>query len=129
MPAPAPYLARKGVQAYGVRFAADGWLLVPLRDAAGTLWNVQRIAPARNRYGTDKLFMKGGSKSRSLWHMLGDAAGAALVLVAEGYATAASLHEATGLPVAVAIRRRQPGPRRQGDAADPAGCAAGAVWG
>ncbi|WP_343589680.1 DUF927 domain-containing protein [Paracidovorax wautersii] len=97
-----PYLARKGVQAYGVRFAADGWLLVPLRDAAGALWNVQRIAPGRNRYGTDKLFMKGGRKS-GLWHMLGDAAGAALVLVAEGYATAASLHEATGLPVAVAI--------------------------
>lgn len=42
-----PYLARKGVQPHGVRFAPGGWLLVPLRDATGKLWNVQRIAPAR----------------------------------------------------------------------------------
>ena len=40
-----PYLVRKGVQAHGVRFAADGCVLVPLRDAAGALWNLQRIAP------------------------------------------------------------------------------------
>jgi putative DNA primase/helicase len=39
------YLDRKGVQGHGVRFAPDGVLLVPLRDAAGRLWNVQRIAP------------------------------------------------------------------------------------
>lgn len=97
-----PYLTRKGAQPYGVRFAADGALLVPLRDGDGTLWNVQRIAPERNRYGTDKLFFKGGRKS-GLWHMLGEPEGAPLLLEAEGYATAASLHEATGRPVAVAF--------------------------
>lgn len=97
-----PYLARKGAQAYGVRFAPDGWLLVPVRDGDGTLWNLQRIAPERARYGTDKLFMKGGRKS-GLWHMLGNPEGAAVLLLAEGYATAASLHEATGRPVAVAF--------------------------
>ena len=31
-----PYLTRKGVQPFGVRFAADGWLLVPVRDASGS---------------------------------------------------------------------------------------------
>ncbi|MFT4243585.1 MAG: DUF927 domain-containing protein [Acidovorax sp.] len=97
-----PYLARKGAQPYGVRFAADGALLVPLRDGDGTLWNVQRIMGERNRFGTDKLFCKGGRKS-GLWHMLGSADGAPVLLVAEGYATAASLHEATGHPVAVAF--------------------------
>ncbi|MDD5332112.1 MAG: DUF927 domain-containing protein [Rhodoferax sp.] len=108
-----PYLARKGVQAHGVRFAADGWLLVPLRDAAGTLWNVQRIAPEKNHNGKDKFYGppgikegEGGRKS-GLWHLLGDAAtdpaGPVVVLVAEGYATAASLHEATHRPVAVAF--------------------------
>lgn len=116
------YLERKGVRAFGVRFAVRGdvppderaasaWLLVPLRDEAGALWNVQQIAPAPSRYragnspgatGTDKLFCRGGRKS-GLWHMLGNAAGAAVVLAAEGYATAASLHEATGYPVAVAF--------------------------
>jgi len=97
-----PYLARKGVQPHGVRFAPDGWLLVPVRDGAGTLWNVQRIAPAKPADGPDKLFLAGGRKS-GLWHMLGNPAGAAVLLVAEGYATAASLHQATGYPVAVAF--------------------------
>ena len=43
------------------------------------------------------------NQKSGLWHMLGQPEGAAVVLVAEGYATAASLHEATGLPVAVAF--------------------------
>lgn len=124
------YLVRKGVHPHGVRFAPDGWLLVPLRDGAGKLWNVQRIAPAPMANGTpEKLFLKGGRKSR-LWHLLGTLASAAteapadtpsdapahpatdtaadrparpVVLVAEGYATAATLHEATGYPAAVAF--------------------------
>jgi putative DNA primase/helicase len=102
-----PYLTRKGVQAHGLRFAADGWLLIPLRDDAGQLCNVQRIAPVKpGGDGPDKLFLKGGRKA-GLWHLLGDvgsdAAGPAVLLLAEGYATAASLHEATGRPVAVAF--------------------------
>lgn len=99
-----PYLERKGVLGHGVRYTPDGWLLVPLRDATGKLWNVQRIAPAKPAEGTDKLFLKGGRKS-GLWHLLGavPAGAGAVVLVAEGYATAASLHEATGHAVAVAF--------------------------
>ena len=102
-----PYLTRKGVQPYGVRFASNGALLVPLRDGTGKLWNVQRIAPERAQYGTDKLFTKGGRKS-GLWHLVGGVEGVldeapAVLLLAEGYATAASLHQATGYPVAVAF--------------------------
>lgn len=105
-----PYLTRKGVQPHGVRFAADGWLLVPMCDATGELLNVQRIAPAKPADGgPDKLFLKGGRKS-GLWHLLGDVgsvgdggAGPVVLLVVEGYATAASLHEATDYPVAVAF--------------------------
>ena len=102
-----PYLVRKCVQPHGVRFAPDGWLLVPLRDAAGALWNVQRIAPAKPTDGSpDKLYLKGGLKS-GLWHWAGDLASNGdtppVLLVAEGYATAASLNEATGHPVAVAF--------------------------
>jgi putative DNA primase/helicase len=97
------YLTRKGVKPYGVRFAPDGWVLVPLRDTAGRLWNLQRIAPTRPAGGgTDKLFLKGGRKSM-LWHWCGDPTGAAALLVAEGYATAASLHECTGRPCAMAF--------------------------
>lgn len=103
-----PYLDRKGVRPHGVRFAPGGWLLVPMRDGDGRLWNVQRIAPNKPDSGPEKLFCKGGRKS-DLWHMVGvpqatpgqPVAALALVLLAEGYATAATLHEATGLPVAV----------------------------
>lgn len=99
-----PYLVRKGVQAHGVRFSAGGWLLVPLRDGTGKLWNLQRIAPEKPASGSDKLFLKGGRKS-GLWHLVGDldSRGPAVLLSAEGYATAATLHEATGYPVAVAF--------------------------
>ena len=96
------YLTRKGVQPYGVRFGADSWLLVPVRDASGKLWNVQRIAADKPASGPDKLFLKGGRKS-GLWHWCGDPVDAAVLLIAEGYATAASLHQATGRPVAVAF--------------------------
>ncbi|OQW87023.1 MAG: hypothetical protein BWK72_14895 [Rhodoferax ferrireducens] len=97
------YLTRKGVQPYGVRFAPDGWVLVPLRDTAGKLWNLQRIAPTRPAGGgTDKLFLKGGRKA-GLFHWCGDPTGAAALLICEGYATAASLHECTGRPCAVAF--------------------------
>jgi len=101
-----PYLSRKGVQGHGVRFlaGADGCtLIVPMRDAAGELQNVQRIAPVKPANGDpEKRFMPGGRKS-GLWHLIGSLDGAAALLLAEGYATAASLHEATGSPVAVAF--------------------------
>ncbi len=107
-----PYLTRKGVHPYGVRISSDCWLLVPLRDADGVLHNLQRIAPAKPVSDSpDKLFLKGGRKS-GLWHMLGSVAtdgdagyerNGGVLLVAEGYATAASLHQATGYPVATAF--------------------------
>lgn len=108
------YLTRKGVLPYGVRFSHGGGLFVPMRDGAGKLWNRQRIAPEKPANGgTDKLFVKGGRKT-GLWHLIGDvgtlaspspneSAGPAVLLIAEGLATASSLHQATGYPVAVAF--------------------------
>lgn len=91
-----PYLQRKGVQGYGVRFTPDA-LLIPLRDAAGALWNVQRVYASG-----DKRFLSGGRVS-GCFHLIGDPAASAWVLVAEGYATAATLHQATAHAVAVAF--------------------------
>lgn len=91
----APYLVRKGVQAHGVRFESGKVLLVPLRDDAGKLWNVQRIYPDGN-----KLFPAGGRVS-GCFHVIGQIEGAPLLLIAEGYATAATVHQATGRPVVV----------------------------
>ncbi|WP_374564439.1 DUF927 domain-containing protein [Ideonella sp.] len=104
----APYLRRKGVQGHGVRYLADGTLLVPLRDATGAIQNLQRIAPRKptadeeHAGQAEKRFLPGGRKS-GLWHMLGEPDGAPVILLAEGYATGASAHESSGRPVAVAF--------------------------
>jgi putative DNA primase/helicase len=89
-----PYLVRKSVAAYGVR--AEGVaLLVPMRDTDGKLHSLQTIAPD----GT-KRFMRGG-RVRGCYHAIGRPHGA--LIVCEGYATGATIHEATGQAVAVAF--------------------------
>lgn len=110
----ATYLKRKGVQAFGLRFLG-GVAVVPMRDEAGRLWSVQRLLPKRlkdaasGKDGTDKLFGPikctpdevVHSRKTGLFHAIGQVDGATVLLLAEGYATAASLHEATGRPVVV----------------------------
>jgi len=92
------YLARKGVPAYGVRFNGDK-LVVPARDADGKLWSLQTIAAED---GGPKLFEKGGRKTGN-FHLIGEPKPGEALLVAEGYATGASLHQASGQPVAIAF--------------------------
>lgn len=98
-----PYLQRKGVRNHGGRFGPGGVFLVPAFDlSSGELVNVQTIRPERPADGgPDKLFAKGARKSGTA-HVIGAAEGAAWLLVCEGYATAASCHEATGRPAVVA---------------------------
>lgn len=91
-----PYLSRKRCGSHGVRFDA-GVLLVPVRDAGGKLWSLQRIASDGG-----KRFLSGGRVGGG-FHLIGEPAGNGWLLVAEGYATAATLHEACGLAVAVAF--------------------------
>ena len=95
-----PYLMRKGVHAYGVR--QDGQtLLIPLRDTAGRLHSMQTITP-----NGEKRF-KG--RMKGCYHAIGCKPGDLLV-IAEGYATGATIHEATGWPVAVAFNAGNLGP-------------------
>lgn len=90
-----PYLQRKGVRSHGVRQHRDGRLLIPLRDRAGVWQSLQYISA-----DGDKLFLSGG-KMAGGYFAIGKAGGT--VCIAEGFATAATIHEATGLPVAVAF--------------------------
>lgn len=92
------YLSRKGVEAHGVKFDGER-LIVPVRDVDGKLWSIQTISPDE---GAPKLFEKGGRKGANM-HVIGEIKAGTEVLVAEGYATGASLHQATGKPVAVAF--------------------------
>jgi len=96
------YLQRKKVLGHGVRFENDGTLVVPMRDVEARLWNLQMIEPVPPTIGPEKRFLKGGRKS-GLMHWCGSPDGSPILLIAEGYATAASIHEATGKPVAVAF--------------------------
>lgn len=95
-----PYLQSKKVQAHGVRFVQgkDGQtLLIPLHSFSGKLWNLQRIFA-----NGDKRFYKGG-KTAGCFHLIGDALASECLLIAEGYATGATLYEATGFAVVIAF--------------------------
>ncbi|RYE02310.1 MAG: toprim domain-containing protein [Sphingobacteriales bacterium] len=91
-----PYLTSKGVKAYGLRSDASGALLVPMRDMAGTLHSLQTITP-----DGEKRFFPGG-RVKGCYHAIGNPKGGALI-VCEGYATGASIQEATGQAVAIAF--------------------------
>ena len=89
------YTGMKGAQCYGVRIDAAGALLVPMRDTAGKLHSLQTITP-----DGDKRFHPGG-RIKGCYHAIGKPDGR--IIVCEGYATGASIHEATGDAVAVAF--------------------------
>lgn len=92
-----PYMQKKQVQAYGVRFGSTKSLVVPLCDISGKLWSLQIIASTG-----DKKFLKGGKK-KGCFHSLGVLDTSSQIYVCEGYATAASLYEATEITIIVAF--------------------------
>lgn len=92
-----PYLARKGIQAHGARVTGDGRLVVPLYQPAGDLVSLQYIATD----GT-KLYHPGGQAGGSFWWIGDLETDAGPIYLAEGFATAATVHEVIGRPVVVA---------------------------
>lgn len=90
------YLTRKGVSAHGVKSYKDA-LVVPMRDASGTLHSLQLISQ-----DGEKRFLTGGRKS-GCYFSIGKVKPGGVLCIAEGYATGASIHEATGHAVAVAF--------------------------
>lgn len=88
------YHTRKGIKPHGVK--CDGHhLLIPMRDTSGKLHSLQTIAPDGG-----KRFQPGG-RVKGCYHAIGKPDG--VLIVCEGYATGASIHEATGHAVAVAF--------------------------
>lgn len=90
-----PYLQRKGIQPHGVRekpdYNGDPALRIPMFDG-DELWNIQTI------YGDGtKAFSRGGRVS-GCFCPIGETDGAEVVCITEGFATAATVHEATGYP-------------------------------
>lgn len=91
-----PYLKRKGIGVHGARVTGDGRLVVPLYGQDGALSSVQYIA-----HDGSKLYHSGGQTGGKYW-MLGTLDDPGALFVAEGYATAATVHETTRRPVVVA---------------------------
>ena len=90
-----PYLVKKRVKSYGLK-CDSGSLLVPVRDKDRRLRSLQFI-DANGK----KLFLKGGHASGG-YFVIGAAPKEVLYIV-EGYATGATVHEATGTTVVVAF--------------------------
>jgi len=97
-PAPSnhPYIARKGIKPVGdIRVTDDGKLVIPVLDERGDVMSLQFI----DKDG-GKRFLTGGQTQGGLLPILG---GQGPLLIAEGYATAATIHEATGETVLAAF--------------------------
>lgn len=95
------YTNRKQVTAIGLKFDGDKEV-IPVRDVNGKIWSLQTLLPEKNEHGVDKLFAKGGQKAGH-FHTLGKIQPGEPIIVAEGYATAASIHMATGHATIVAF--------------------------
>lgn len=88
-----PYLSRKQVKAYGLR-VKDDRLIVPMRDG-GEIHSLQFIDA-----DGEKRFLTGG-RVKGSYHSIGKPD--RVLCVCEGFATGATIHEATGHAVAVAF--------------------------
>lgn len=97
------YLERKGVGAYGVRYSpsGNGTIAIPMQDSTGRVWGLQIIRGKNRGKKLEKQYWPAGLEKKAKFHLIGTPRD--ILLLAEGYATAATLHEATGLPVAVAF--------------------------
>lgn len=91
-----PYLKKKGVTSHGdLRVDDQSRLVIPVRNASNKLMGLQRI----DESGSKRL-VKGTEKKGHFYTLKGTTE---RVYIAEGYATAASIHEATGAQAYVAF--------------------------
>lgn len=110
-----PYLKRKGIQSHKLRVAdwpvrnrdgevfrhIAGTLVIPIMDPKGKIVSLQGVFPAIDKaFGRDKDFLVGGRK-RGCFYVIGRPVNSGTICFAEGYATAETIHQATGWCVVV----------------------------
>ena len=88
------YLETKGIKPHGIKTNGHA-LLVPMRDSSRTLCGLQTITPD----GVKKFIL--GSKVTGAYFGIGKPKDK--LIIAEGFATCASIYEATGIATAVAF--------------------------
>jgi putative DNA primase/helicase len=95
-----PYLEKKNIFSPGL-FISKGELIVPLFNKNREHVNIQRILP--KPYGEDgrTKFYYTGAEAANLHFIFGEITDR--FIIAEGFATAATLHETTGWPAAITV--------------------------
>ncbi|ATI15716.1 putative DNA primase/helicase [Bordetella phage vB_BbrM_PHB04] len=115
-----PYLERKGIRAHGLRVGrwevinqdtgevhtvTNQALLIPMRDLTKRIHSLQAIMPKKREGASDKWYLTDGDKEGHFW-VIGrplEHEGKQVIVICEGYATGASIHEATGHAVIIAF--------------------------
>ena len=99
-----PYLVRKHVINYGVRFNPQtGDLIIPLADINGNVKSLQIISPNPEQ---PKLFFEGAPLDGLFWNVALDTLKnnpTQTILLGEGYATMAKIYELTSMPCVAAM--------------------------
>lgn len=90
-----PYIKAKGITPYGIKQLGDD-IIVPMRDSSKAIASVQRITPDGGKF-----FLPGTTFGDGLYHAIGKLTDT--LVICEGYATAASLHEASGFTTVIAF--------------------------
>jgi len=100
------YLVAKGVQGHGVRYTEGNAMVIPMQDNSANIFGLQFIYgnnhPRKKKLERNKEFWPSGMAMKGHYFLIGPSPSDVL-LIAEGYATAATLFEETGLPVAIAF--------------------------
>jgi phage/plasmid primase-like uncharacterized protein len=91
-----PYLVAKGVKAHGIKVDGAGRLVIPITGLDGQIQTYQTIRPDT----FEKRYLKDGKKEGGFFEIRGNRK---IVFVVEGYATGATVHEATGATVILAF--------------------------
>lgn len=91
------YLQRKGVEPHGIRATGDGRLIIPMYDQDGELTSLQYIS------GDGEKKYHAGGRVKGAFFVVGDLQAEGALYIAEGFATAATIHEETGKPCVVAF--------------------------
>ncbi len=89
-----PYLQAKRIRPHGIKQRRNA-LLIPMNDRAGQLTSIQRILADGK-----KLFAKGG-RVEGCRYNIGDLQPDGAAFVGEGFATMATIYEATGTPCVI----------------------------
>ena len=92
-----PYIQKKRIKPHNARVAANGDLLIPMADTDGAIWNLEQIKIKAD--GSNLKRGLPGGRRTGLFHQFGEINRDSVICIAEGYATACSIFEATKHPI------------------------------